>query len=191
MDNTFRHYLGSHEKAPNAEKCEIFGEYGESAPYSYFAMDGPEDNPLRNFILKKMLIPLDQTINKLRERAQGHPRDDVEQQDEWRTVHDAGLEMCAKIFECLIVTGIFAGSVILIYNLHSTRSKLIVAPFMSFICAVPGLFLSKRAQGLLMLMAGCVSTPKTDISIGRNELTECQPGSGPFSLLLCFSKLVV
>ncbi|PVI08204.1 hypothetical protein DM02DRAFT_155921 [Periconia macrospinosa] len=154
MDNTIRRHMNSQSTGSNAQLCEEYGAVGEPAPASHFAMRGPEDNLLRRILLNKLLVPVDQSIFNLQEKYRKHKGQNIENQDAMGEVRNVPLEMVARILECMIAAGCFAGSVVLLYYLRSTRNKLIAAPFMSFVCALPVSFLSKQSQGLFMLMAG-------------------------------------
>ncbi|CAI6272929.1 unnamed protein product [Periconia digitata] len=151
MDHMFRWFSDVDSRAPNAEQWESFGEAGGPVPRSYFALRAPENNGLHRLILR-FLAAAEECCNNLQYRHNKSSGNNAKKQRKRLTGRT--LELITNILECMIAAGCFAGAVIALYYIRSTRIKLIVVPFMSLVCAVPVSFLTKQSQGLFTLMAG-------------------------------------
>jgi hypothetical protein len=64
------------------------------------------------------------------------------------------LDILVTTLECVVAVGCFALAVTLLYNLKTTKTRMIAAPFASFACVVPIIFLGKDLKAISMLMAG-------------------------------------
>lgn len=154
MDH-FRIWLekpGRGPRAPNGIPRSEYGSRGDPVEKQYFSLRDLSNDPFRRLILDRLMtpfnhfiwVPLQGFFNSLL------GRDQVPQP---QALGQGTLDALVTTLECVVATICFAACVTLLYNLESTKSRLVAAPFASFICVVPTIFLSKEAKSFYTLMA--------------------------------------
>lgn len=156
MDKFYRWHLeqdGMGHRGPNGELRSMYGSTGDDVPRTFMTPRGCDEGFFQRLILDKLTVPFNHKVvrpfqkyyNKLLGRnteltAQG--------------LSGARLNIVVYALECIVAVGIFEASIILVYNLPSTKSRLVAAPFASLACAIPVIFLSPQAKGAFHLIAG-------------------------------------
>jgi len=154
--NYFRTSLekpGRGPRAPNGVLRSEYGSVGDPVDKKYYSLRDLNDDFFRRLILDRLMtpfnhfiwIPLQELLNPL------WGRDQVPQP---QALSQGTLDALVTTLECVVAIICFAVCVTLLYNLASTKSRLIAAPFVSFLCVVPTIFLSKEARLFSTLMAG-------------------------------------
>ncbi|KAF2634346.1 hypothetical protein P280DRAFT_278292 [Massarina eburnea CBS 473.64] len=156
MEHTVRFYTNKPEKGlrgPNAELRASYGSVGDPVPISISAVRGCESDPVRRLILDKLTEPfywkVYAPIRDWCKTAMGDETKSPKPKLEGGILQAIGIAV-----EFSVAAGCFAGSMTLLYNLKSTKARLITAPFMSLVCALPVVFMSRDARQWVMLMAG-------------------------------------
>jgi hypothetical protein len=152
----FRYLLeqpGKGLRAPNGMLRSVYGSMRDSTPRWVRALRHyNEDSFFHRLILDKLMQPFNHKIvvpfQKRYNRVLGRRDESGSQALSQRT-----LNVLVMILECVVATGFFAGPVAMLYKLQSTESRLIAAPFASFVCLLPAIFLSKDAKTISTLLA--------------------------------------
>ncbi|KAF2648752.1 hypothetical protein K491DRAFT_722300 [Lophiostoma macrostomum CBS 122681] len=156
MDNVWRYWIQPPEngiRAPNGELKSLYGSQGEPVSPYFTAPRGCEDNFFRSVILHRVMIPLDHRVlmpcRRLYNRmlCRHMPSTD----------HGLGgraLRIIVSALESTLAVTCMAGSVVLLYNLKSTKDRFIVASLFSLVFPYSMVFLSKEATRLFTLTAG-------------------------------------
>jgi hypothetical protein len=156
MDSVFRHWVHEHEngiRAPNGELKSLYGSLGEPVSPSFTTLRGSENNFFRSVIVDKIMEPVDQRAfmpcRRLYNRMLGRqmPSDD-------HALGGRELGIIVSALEITLAVTCMAGSVVLLYNLTSTKDRLIVASLSSLVFPYSVVFLSKEATRLFTLIAG-------------------------------------
>jgi hypothetical protein len=152
----FRYLLekpGKGLRAPNGMLRSMYGAMSTPTPRWVRALRHYNDASFfHRLILDKLMKPFNHKIfvpfQKSYNEILGRREESGSQALSQRT-----LDVLVMILECVVATGFFAGPVAMLYKLNSTNSRLIAAPFASFVCLLPAIFLSKDAKTISTLLA--------------------------------------
>ncbi|KAF2682479.1 hypothetical protein K458DRAFT_405739 [Lentithecium fluviatile CBS 122367] len=156
MDNVHRWFMeksGRGIRAPNGTMRSTYGSFGDPVSQEYMALCDWNKDFFHTLILNKLMIPFNEHIftpiqtsyNSLLGRNLDHHTPGMS----GRT-----LDVLVTTSECALAVCCFAASVTLLYNLETTKTRMVAAPFASFACVAPVVFLSKDAKIIYTLMAG-------------------------------------
>lgn len=161
MDSVFRYYMeqpGKGLRAPNGELRSLYGSTGHSVSPTLMASRGCDSDFIRDIITQNLMAPFHQRVfvpcQTYYRRILGR---NAAQQSQG--VSGATLDILVNTVECLIAVGCVAGAVILLYNLSSTKDRLIAATFLSFAFPFPVVFFSQEAMQTFSLTAMYATLP--------------------------------
>ncbi|ORY19456.1 hypothetical protein BCR34DRAFT_595422 [Clohesyomyces aquaticus] len=156
MDKVLRYQLHKEGKellAPNGLDRSFYGFEGEAIPSDLTASRGVEDDIFRHLIIHKLLepfgtrvlTPIQQFGDKILKR---------ETTEQPQGIRGRTLDIMVNALECLLSVIWFAGSVILVYNQHSMKNRIMASTFSALAFPVCLVFLSREAVRICTLTAG-------------------------------------
>lgn len=156
MDHVHRHFLnlpGKGPRGPNGLMRSVYGLIGEHVSQDLMSLCDGNNDIFHRLILDKLMVPFNERIfTKFQEKCNRLIGREATLQAPGMSGRT--LEVLVTILECIAAEVCFAVSVTLVYNLGTTRDRMIAAPFACFACVFPVMFLSKEARFIFVLVAG-------------------------------------
>ncbi|KAF2730061.1 hypothetical protein EJ04DRAFT_568086 [Polyplosphaeria fusca] len=154
MDNDLRYHLlrpGQGDYHPNGLPRSEYGGHGDRVSESFAAVSEVDDNLLRDFLLKRVIVPLHGQYVGLKKRyceLRGRDAGNCDHE-----ISDLPLDAAAHFLLCLSGAVLLIGSVILLSTLSSKKYKLVAATFLTLAFSLPVSFLGQKAFPAFSLMA--------------------------------------
>ena len=151
MDNNFRYHLRGH-RAPSGRLASFYGSFGSPVPLDLATIRGLPENPLRNLIVEyiiqsffeRVYCPLQSCYNKWRGRESG---------ELCRRISPHLINAIVSMLECMLAAMFLGSPIIIIYNIRTTKARMIVASILACVFPSPVHFLSKEAMPIFTLSA--------------------------------------
>jgi hypothetical protein len=124
----------------------VYGSTGDDVSQELMSLCNNDNNDFfRRLMYDKLIVPLNKHVfSKIEKKFRQALGRDVDHQV--NGMSGSTLDVIVTLLECIAAQVFVAAAVALVYNLRTTKSRMIVAPFAAFACVFPVFFLSKDAR---------------------------------------------
>jgi len=152
MDNNFRFHLRVGDRAPSGRLASFYGSFGSPVPQGLATMRGLPENPLRNLILDHIIQPFFERVcwplQTAYNRKRGQDSGELNQ-----AISPYLINAIVSLLECMLAAVFLGSPVIIVYNISTTKTRMIVASILACVFPLPVHFLSKEAMPIFTLSA--------------------------------------